>query len=267
MTPTEDYFQRSWDELICKAQFVPRERPFESLQDDFLVMMEGFDISGLPGRIPPGIYRQKGNRFKDLIGTLIRRRCNLNFIEREIEGLTDRHVVDLVFPARGSPEIAMEVKMAGRPEHIDEAGTKRPLRGGEVDLDKRLKEVKYTPIDLKLRYSGTVVKDWDSWVKESVPYFYTIYGFFLGNPRRLDRTVEKFVKLASHYNNGVGLFLYLREGDRYVAVIDHPDLKNLRIDDVVGEVCRKARSIVESGLKFTEHQSHSGNVDRRHGGL
>ena len=74
MTPTEGDFQRSWDELIRKAQFAPKERPFASLQDDLLAMMEGFDMPGLPGRIPPGIYRQKGNRFKDLIGTLIRRK-------------------------------------------------------------------------------------------------------------------------------------------------------------------------------------------------
>ena len=252
MTPTEDDFQRGWSDLMRKAQFAPKDRPFESLQEDLVAMMEGFDIAGPPGRIPPGIYRQKGNRFKDLIGTLIRRKCGLNFIERDVEGLTDRHKVDLVFPTRGPPEVAIEVKMAGRPEHVDEAGIKRPLRGGEVDFDKRLKEVKYTPIDLKLRHSGTDVGDWDSWIEKSVPYFYTVYGFFLGNPRRLDQTVTKFVNLSRRYNNGVGVFLYIREGDHYVGVLDHKNLQTLCIDNVIGEVCRRARLKAASGLGFEQ---------------
>lgn len=205
--------------------------------------MTGLDLSGTPGRIPPGTYRQKGNRFRDLIRVLIRRRCGVDFFERDLEGLTDRHKVDLVFPARGPPLIGIEVKMAGRPGHTDEGGFQRPPRGGEVDLDKRLKEVKYTPIDLKLRETGTRVREWDEWIRDSVPYFYTIWGFLMGNERRLEPTIDKFANLARHYNNGVGVFLYALRDGRYVKVSGFENLDRLTIDGVLEVVCEQARAL------------------------
>jgi hypothetical protein len=50
--------------------------------------------------------------------------------------------------------------MAGTRAHATPSGVRRPERDGGVDLEKRLKEVKYTSVDLKLRYGGTQIGGW-----------------------------------------------------------------------------------------------------------
>jgi len=157
-----------WESLIQPVRETGGLR-FSDIKGELLDALNELNSAWGSAKIEEGMYRQKGNRFRDLIIALIQSQCAAELKERRVRGLTDLHTIDIIYPITGDPAVVVEVKMLGTPSHLTQGGTYRPERGGAVDLDKRLKEVKYTPIDLKLRYSGTVIGQWDQWVKRASP--------------------------------------------------------------------------------------------------
>ena len=129
--------------------------------------------------------------------------------------------------------------MLGTPAHTLANERQKPERGGAVDLDKRLKEVKYTPIDLKLKHSGTRIGHWSRWLKSARPMFYSLWACYLGKRELANsaKMIEKFRKLRAYYNDGVGVFFYAQdEGGGYIP-FRLPELREFLVDDVIEEVC------------------------------
>lgn len=231
-----------WNTLIQKVQTTSGIR-FQEIEDDFLQTMEALNSQWRVGQIDEGVYRQKGNRWRDLIIELVRSRCSVVLRGRKLQGLTDLHVVDMAYPTEGDPILAVEAKMLGTPAHLLANGRRKPERGGAVDLDKRLKEVKYTPIDLKLKYAGTDIGHWSRWLKGARPKFYSLWACYLGVRELANAAamIEKFRKLKEHYNDGVGVFFYAqREGEGY-APVHMPELDVFLVDDIVDQICRVVR--------------------------
>ncbi len=228
----------AWEAFIQEVRSREGLR-FATIEGDFLRMMETMNSAWVAGELEEGVYRQKGNRWRDLIVELVRSRCMVTLQGRRIQGLTDIHAVDSAYPPIGDPVLVVEAKMLGTPAHTMPNGRRKPERGGAVDLDKRLKEVKYTPVDLKLKHTGTTVGEWDQWVKSSLPKFYSLWACYIGERERrnLDAMIRKFQDLKGYYNDGVGVFFYEQSGSRYIKV-DDPALLELSIDDVVDEICR-----------------------------
>ncbi len=239
---------------------------FEPIAQEFLD--EYYKLVETPrirGTLPEGEYRQKGNAFRDFISELIfvRSGGTYRLLDKKVRGYTERnHDVDLAYVVGGTVLVAGEVKMTGSPPHRRGSYVQKE-RKTQSDLDKRLKEVKFTAVDLKLYHTPNevIVKTlsndgnllstdlplwWDEWVKASVPGFYSFWASRLAsgqlkngkvvNADNPDLLLEKFDRLRK-YNNAVGVFMFREENDRYVPVETENIKKlNLMIDEAIDDL-------------------------------
>lgn len=149
-------------------------------------------------RISEGQYRQKGNYFRDTVIALIKSSCDFELCEREVRGKTDMHRVDLSYvhdagePRRSFVLLAAEVKAMGSPQHT-RTGARYPERTLTIDIDKRIKEVKYTSIDLKRLTDPQVAKGWTQFIAETPPAFFTAWLMRLAVRDRINHICEKLM--------------------------------------------------------------------------
>ena len=137
------------------------------------------------------------------------------------------------------PIIAGEAKMLGSPAHIRASGERYPERPISIDLDKRIKEVKYTSVDLKRKFGISFAEGWTKWIDKSYPKFYSFWGCRLGERNKLSSLIEKFSGVIE-YNNGCGVFIY--KDRNYQKLIDE-HLDAFSIDKVIDSI----RNEVEKG--------------------
>jgi len=211
---------------------------FSDIQEEFLTVLYKLDEYRKEGAIPEGEYRQKGNAFRDLILALIKSRVGFKLRDMRVEGFTDEHDLDLGFYLNGVLYVGGQVKMIGSPPH-SLRGERKPERPTRADIDKRMKEVKYTPLDLKLKYSGTDLKNGQPGeIGSQIPSqdSFSFWACRIGAEDDLDLIASKFVRLTE-YNNGVGVILYREEKGRYTA-IEKPELKPLTIDNTIDQIGR-----------------------------
>jgi hypothetical protein len=248
---------------------------FEPISEEFLnAYYELVEIPRINGTLPEGEYRQKGNAFRDFISELIfvRSGGQYRLMDRKVRGYTEQnHDVDLAYVRGETLLVAGEVKMTGSPAHRRGNYIQRE-RKTQSDLDKRLKEVKFTAVDLKLYYTpnrtmAKIVSEeslfsthypawWDEWIKSSIPGFYSFWASRLAsgqrkgdkvtnadNPRLL---IEKFDKLRK-YNNAVGVFMFREKGGKYVP-FGEEEIKglNLGIDNAIDDLIRFLDSSVSA---------------------
>jgi len=230
-------FER-WSALNDKI--IREKLSFKDIQDELLQVLESLDELRKVGGIEEGVYRQKGNYFKNTIIALVQARCDVILRERELIGRTDKHKVDFAFVNSRGVElyvVAGEAKMLGSPPHV--RGDKQyPERTISIDIDKRIKEVKYTPIDLKRRFSSNEIGDWQKWVDESYPKFFSAWLLRLGAGNRLDHVISKLESIRE-YNNAVGVAIYTEVDEKYQWVEIPPNSRLLNIDQFVEEICRE----------------------------
>jgi len=236
-----------WSVLIGRAGQTGTR--FQEIEESFLEFMQAVNGLRRKGEITAGQYRQKGNWWRDLMAVLVKARCGVVMPDRRVEGLTDVHSLDMVYPdplvEMRAPLIVVEAKMLGSPAHIEPDGTRRPERGGAVDLDKRLKEVKYTPIDLRLKHTGPAMSDWEEWNRNAIPRFYSLWAFRVASwetQAMQTRIVDKMIRLGRYYNTGVGFYLYEEdEGGQYRRFTD-PIPQGYTIDEVIEAICSDVKN-------------------------
>jgi hypothetical protein len=224
-----------WRALV--SEIVQRRYRFADIEDSFLDIMCDLNDLRRHGEIEVGIYRQKGNYWRDMIVALIESLCGIRMRERRIQGWTDVHAVDFSYvetiSGKEIPIIAGEAKMLGSPAHIRPTGERYGERPTSIDLDKRLKEVKYTPIDLKMKF-GRFVASWEEWIEQSFPKFFSFWACRVGERNHIDLLINKFQGLRK-YNNGVGVFLYEEKNGSYQKIVDER-LEPFLIDSIIASV-------------------------------
>ena len=234
-----------WRELNEK---ILRERLyFDDIKEELIEILWKLDGLWREGLIDQGQYRQKGNYYRDTIIALVKARCldrglKVEIKEARLEGRTDKiHKVDFAFLYKGKiPVIAGEVKAIGSPPH--RIGNRMyPERNINIDIDKRVKEVKYTPIDLKRKYDPEVSKPWTRWIEETRPKFYTFWLLRLGSSNRLYHILEK-IRGIKEYNNGVSAIVYKEDVNSYKYVFTG--------DNVIQEVDRLTSNIADEIYSF-----------------
>jgi len=215
---------------------------WSDIGEEFLGSLAELDQLRREDRIPEGRYRQKGNYFRDTIIALVKARCGFELREREIPGKTDVHRVDLSYledaddPRRGFVLLAGEAKAMGSPEH-ERGGKRYPERTLMIDIDKRIKEVKYTSIDLKRRFDPRVSKDWGNFITETPPAFFTAWLMRLGTRDRLEHIYAKLTGV-DEYTNGVGVALYREREEEAYAWITAIPTPLLTIEMLIEAICR-----------------------------
>ena len=202
---------------------------FEQIEDELLDTLWELDAKLQAGAIAMESYRNdKGNWWTEIIRKIIQRAADVEVKPASITGTSETHNVDLVLIRASVPMVCVEVKAQGNPGYLLRKETK-PERRIQSDIDKRLKEVKYTSVDLKRKYGrsgGDKIlsldkeQDWIEWKDNAQPKFYAIW---LGR-RATGESVELLLRKmreAMKYLNGIGAFMYeAREDSRGYRQID-----------------------------------------------
>jgi hypothetical protein len=230
-----------------------RIETFAEIERDFVAAMSTFDERVAAGDITSGQNQNKGLFFNELIARLVERRAGFGVAQRgKRPGILLPQVdVDLCFPAdrKARPVLIAEVKMAGTPKHprSPEAG---PLgRPASADVDKRIREIALSVIDLKLadKQGGTtVIDDITSWIQATEPRFFAIFGLRIIDDNDRRKVVGRFQHLANSYANGVGLALYepvdASSAEGRVTYRSIPPPGGMSIDDAIRRMCRVIKS-------------------------
>jgi hypothetical protein len=225
----------TWNDLLTHIAATPTAR-FRECQEEFLIVAQTYNDLWVKGELDQGMYRQKGSQWQRVITSIVEARTEVTLDPRELEGLTGIHRPDIVYQQPdGTPLVVGEAKMLGTRGHWTPEGVWRPDRGCSVDIEKRLKEVKYTPVDLKLRYGGTRVGDWRKWIKDSLPRFYSFWAFLVVGRDRPAQMLERLRSLRDYYNNGVGAFFFKMVDDRYVP-LQGTEFDEFDVDRVIDEI-------------------------------
>ena len=231
---------KEWSKL--NARIVEKKLKWDDIKDKLLEIISAMDNLWKNGKILEGEYRQKGNHFKDTVIALVKAQCGIRITGQKVKGRTDRHAVDLSYfkgeSKGGILVIAGEAKMIGSPKHLKDRRA-YPERTITIDIDKRSKEVKYTPIDLKRLNDPEVVTGWRKWINETEPKFFSAWMMRLASKNHLENVISKLEGI-SEYNNGVGVAIYKDQDGRYTWV-DIKSSKLLTIGDFVDLICVTTR--------------------------
>lgn len=234
-SPPTPYDQ--WDRL--NGRIAERHMTWAEVSAELIEVIQHIDSLRKVDRIPEGLYRQKGNRFRDTIRMLILARSGMLMPERKVSGRTDAHKVDLAWPKGGPVQVALEAKMIGSPAHIrgEKSYKERPI---SIDLDKRMKEVKYTAIDLKRWSVPEEILGWTRWRDSTPPRFGVALCMRLGAKERIPRLTKKLDGI-SEYADAIGVAIYTERSRGRLDWVDQERIGLPSPGDLVDEVVRWAR--------------------------
>ena len=198
-----------------------RGTTFEEVENEILSTLWDLDARLQTARTPMETYRNdKGNWWMDLVSQAIANACGVQVRPDSIPGASETHNVDLAFASKSGPIVCVEVKAQGNPGYVLR-GEQKPERRMQSDIDKRLKEVKYTSMDLKRRYDRGGVsnilsldreQDWLEWKEKALPKFYTIWLGRKVSRENGELLLKKF-RETMKYLNGIGALIYEQQGE------------------------------------------------------
>jgi hypothetical protein len=235
-------------------------RTFVEVEQDFVAAMSAFDHRVAAGDFTSGQNQNKGLFFNELVARLIERCAGLGVAQRgKRPGILLPTVdVDLCFPAdkKTRPAMIAEVKMAGLPKHPGSPKAGIMGRSASSDVDKRIREIALSVIDLKLAdaQGGTVaIGDITSWIQETRPRFFVLYGLRIIDDKDLEKVKGRFQYLANSYANGVGLALYRpvdpNTVEGRITYTPIPPPGGMSVDDTVKRICRLIKAEAEAPQK------------------
>jgi len=230
-------------------RIVREKLQWKDIEEELLDILIELDQLRRRDQLPEGQYRQKGNYFRDMIIALVKAHCGFELQEREVLGKTDVHRVDLCYvrdagdPRRGFVLLAGEAKAMGSPEHERE-GRRYPERPLTIDIDKRIKEVKYTSIDLKRRFDPQITRGWNEFIATTPPAFFVAWLMRLSKRDRLDHIFAKLLGVTE-YTNGVGVAFYQEKEDGRYEWIVHVPSPLLTMGEFVDRICEHLKRPLE----------------------
>src|SRR6266567_2345381 len=124
-------------------EIVLKKLKWSDIGQRLLGLISETDALWRDGKVAAGIYRQKGNLFRDTVISLVQARCGLRIEGRKVPGRSDKHAVDLAAfeSSTGGPILVLagETKMIGSPPHATKS-EHYPERTISIDIDKRSKD-------------------------------------------------------------------------------------------------------------------------------
>jgi hypothetical protein len=212
------------------------------VEGDFLSVVESFDAEYMQGQRQSGWYQAKARYFNDIIVLLLTRLSSRPIAKRVhkssvLFGTLD---VDICVPATGIPIVAGEVKALGTPPH---PRNDMQAREGKADLHKRVREVAFTSMDLKVAYApATRIGSFQHWIDSTSPGYFSFWAIRTDNERDLETVRTTLCNLRS-YCNGVGAILYGPQdrGSPTSYVVRTP--RELSIDRQLKEMAQRIVSV------------------------
>lgn len=197
-------------------------KSWAAVEDGFLRAMETFDTAVAAGFATDGERQNgKGDYFNNLLALILENAVGVDLQKRSgVQGLIfAKHSLDVTYPSTGIPQVLVEAKMMGTPQHPGNKTTGGPEgRAVSKDILKRCKEAGFKAIDLKLAYgmqqseSGMPQQagpsgDLMSWLKSAKPRSYLIVAARVVSEADLRRVVDT-TSAMSDVMDGVGLVAY-----------------------------------------------------------
>jgi hypothetical protein len=235
---SESFVYPAFDALVAHVA-AARETRWVAIEDAFLAIVSEFDELFVTGQMDIGNYKAKARYFNDLIAHLLANSTGRVIATRaKRAGLSfPAHDVDVAYPAEASyiPLALGEVKIAGMPPYpgnVNTSGeTGRPV---SQDLDKRIREIGFTAIDLKRGANEAIRLTKTGGGRDFTPLYVAIYAARAASDGDLAATVRKLTALRDHYADAVGVFLYRAPNAKRPTSYEKVDPgQELRIDEVL----------------------------------
>jgi hypothetical protein len=213
------------------------------VEQEFLAAISAFDTEYSTGNHDSGWYQLKGKFFNDLVVDLVEN-CSGRHVGRRGKrpGTLFPHIdLDICYPADSHqpPRVAGESKIAGTPPH---RGNKNVARPGSSDIDKRVREVAFNALDIKIAQAPAreqTIVDVADWIRRTDPRYFSFWAFRAENRTDYLRAVRRLDGLAGSYADGVGAFFYepvAPDRPTTYRLVEAPD--SMRMDRTISRLCR-----------------------------
>ncbi len=230
------------------------------VEEAFLSAISAFDSVFVAQQMGSGDYKAKARYYNEAVAALIENGTGTHIGQRgKRKGMVlPRHDVDLVFPdpleispsrrAALKPIAAGETKIAGTPpypgNHASSSSAGRPV---SQDLDKRVREMMATSIDLKTQWSPGPVALSQAGLAAARPLYVVFYGCRIAGPADQRGVIRRLGALARLYVDAVGLFMYHAPNEDQPTTYETiPASPGLTMDAVIEVFCRCVRNEMES---------------------
>jgi len=263
--PGVEHPGRLLDDLIAKIQG-EGIRLFHEVEGEWLRLMWAIDAYRIAGLCPPGmgrqslsegqrlagVYRSKGNWFKDVLSVLLQNLTEQPVKPRvKVKGFSQYHQIDLAWPVREEdPLVCVEAKVTGAPAYGD-----TPARSALSDFSNRRKELKFAATDLKLfrRQHDTEIRHWGLWKDTEPPANYFVWAARLKRQGKNRDDIRKLIveaqALVKTYLNGAGLVAWQENdaGTAYESVVIPTSDQVTSLDDVLYRIASDIRNRAPRG--------------------
>lgn len=210
---------------------------WQVVQDGFVTAVEAFDLEYAAGARESGWYQAKARYFNDLIVGVLSNLSGktISMRTKKQSQLFEELDVDICFPAEGTPIVAGEVKALGTPPHPK---NKMQPRSGSQDLHKRVREVAFTAMDLKVAYAPPQpIGSFQMWIDSTAPGYFSFWAIRANDDADFERVRRTLANLRA-YCNGVGAIIYQPDSSdpgRYTV----RNLSELSIDRSLREMAQR----------------------------
>jgi len=211
---------------------------WSQVERPFLEVVEAFDFEYSSGNHAEGWYQAKARYFNDLVVDLLSNRSSKHISTRlkKKSRLFEKLDVDICYPIDDPPRIAGEVKALGTPPH---PGNKNEPRGGSADLHKRVREVAFTSMDLKVAYSPPKpIGSFQHWIDSTEPGYFSFWAIRAADDSDLER-VRSMLSSLRAYCNGVGAIIYRPRRLDTPTAYEVVPLKELSIEAAIQEMAQR----------------------------
>ena len=225
-----------------------RTAKWSSIQDAFIEVVERFDAEFGRARRATGWYQAMARYFNDVIVALLANASSKKIFtgkkkDSQLFGNVD---VDICYPESDPPAIVGEVEALGTPPNPK---NRSQARTGSSDLNKRLREVAFTSIDLKMNYSPPQrINSFQSWIDSTSPGYFSFWAIRASDDGDFDR-VRSMLSSLRAYCNGVAAVVYMPKTSDSQTSYKVRKVPELDIDRAIREIAQRIshRSHLEPG--------------------
>lgn len=211
---------------------------WSDIQDDFIAVVQSFDENYRTGGRSTGWYQAKARYFNDIVVALLTNRSGhtISMRLKKDSQLFGKLDVDICYPQDDPPTIAGEVKALGTPPHPK---NDNKARNGSNDLHKRLREVAFTSMDLKVAYSGPQpIQSFQNWIDATSPGYFSFWAIRANDSADFERVRSMLTSLRS-YCNGVAAVVYSPASPSTPTTYTLRTLRELDMDRAIREMAQR----------------------------